>query len=340
MGKLRNRLGRATLALVCALVSSAASTSVPDATPYEPPMPPVQRCMNLSSALEAPYEGDWGYTIRNEDIDRLKEAGFDTIRLPVRWSAHAGRWGRYKLNKGLLARTDAIIDYAMSRDMNVILNVHHYSELNNWPWRHERRLEGIWKQLAAHYEDYPDRLIFEIVNEPNGKMTVQRTDALNKRVVARIRKTQPDRWIVLATAEWGSIAGLLQSQPPSDPRIILSWHYYEPFVFTHQGAEFFRPTPPIGTNWGDTADVDRIAKDFRLAAAFRDKHNLPLLLGEFGVFDAAPVEQRAKWIGSVRHLAEANGFGWCHWGLSSNFRSYDADKEAWIEPVRAALLDD
>ncbi|MFT5932636.1 MAG: endoglucanase, partial [Hyphomonas sp.] len=136
MGKLRNRLGRATIALVCALVSSAASTSVPDTTPYEPPMPPIQRCMNLSSALEASYEGEWGYTIRNEDIDRLKEAGFDTIRLPVRWSAHAGRWGRYKLNKDLLARTDAIIDYAMSRDMNVILNVHHYSELNSWPSRH------------------------------------------------------------------------------------------------------------------------------------------------------------------------------------------------------------
>jgi endoglucanase len=296
--------------------------------------------MNLSSALEASYEGEWGYTIRNEDIDRLKEAGFDTIRLPVRWSAHAGRWGRYKLNKDLLARTDAIIDYAMSRDMNVILNVHHYSELNSWPSRHERRLEGIWKQLAAHYENYPDGLIFEILNEPNGKMTVQRTDALNKRVVARIRKIQPDRWIVLATAEWGTLAGLLQSQPPSDPRIILSWHYYEPFVFTHQGAEFFQPTPPVGRNWGDAADVDRIANDFGLAAAFRDKHNLPLLLGEFGVFDAAPVEQRAKWIGRVRHLAEANRFGWCHWGLSSNFRSYDADKEAWIEPIRAALLDD
>ena len=333
-------MSRAVLALACALATSASSLSVADMATAAPPAPPIQRCMNLSGALEAAYEGEWGYTVRREDIDRLADAGFDTIRLPVRWSASAGNWGRYKLDRKMLARTDEIIDYALARDLKVILNVHHYYELNARPSRHERRLEAIWKQLAAHYESYPDTLIFEVLNEPNTMMTPQRTDSLNKRIVRKIRKTQPERWIILATAEWGSLEGLLQSHPPSDPRIILSWHYYEPFGFTHQGAEFFRPTPPVGTNWGDAADVDRIAMDFRQAAAFRDKHNLPLLLGEFGVFDAAPVEQRAKWIGSVRHLAEANRFGWCHWGLSSNFRSYDADKEAWIEPVRAALLDD
>ena len=340
MGKFRQRLSRAAIACLCAFATSGISVSDSALATYAPPVPPIQRCMNLGGALEADVEGEWGYSIRNEDIDRLKAAGFDTIRLPVKWSAHAGTWGRYKLDKKMLERTDAIINHALSQDMNIILNVHHYQEINEHPWRHERRLEGIWKHLAAHYADYPDRLIFEVLNEPNGRMTPKRTDSLNKRIVARMRKSQPNRWIILATAEWGSLQGLLESQPPPDARIILSWHYYEPFTFTHQGAEFFDPTPPTGTRWGNTADLDRLSKDFRLAASFRDAQRRPLLLGEFGVFDGVPVDERAKWISAVRRQAEANQFGWCHWGLSSNFQAYDTEQEAWLEPIRAALLGD
>jgi endoglucanase len=305
-----------------------------------PTAPPMQRCMNMSNALEAAWEGEWGYTVRFEDIDRLKAAGFDTIRLPVRWSAHAGNWGRYKLSKKMLKRTDAIIDHALAQDMKVILNVHHYYELNKEPSLHERRLEAIWRQLAEHYEGYPEELIFEVLNEPHGKMTPERTDSLNKRIVSHIRKSQPMRWIVLATPDWATLNGLLSSTPPKASRIILSWHYYEPFNFTHQGARFFKPTPPVGTAWGSDADMQRLTEDFRKAVEYRDTYKLPLLIGEFGAYDEAAVEDRARWIGAVRRLAEENDFGWCHWGLSSNFRVYDAEKEEWIEPIRAALLDD
>jgi len=340
MGKLYDRSVRVVLAFALTLAVSTACTSDLGRVAYKPPVSPVQRCMNLSGALEGPSEGEWGYTVRMSDIDKIADAGFDTIRLPVRWSAHAGKSGSYELDSDMLARTDEIIDYALAKDMNVILNVHHYHQIHHNPSKHERRLEGIWNQLAAHYAAYPDTLIFEVLNEPNTKMTVERTDALNKRIVASIRKTQTDRWILLATAEWGSLPGLIESQPPQDPRIMLSWHYYDPFSFTHQGAEFFKPTPPIGAEWGNEDDLARMTADFRAAAAFRDTHGMPLLLGEFGVFDAASVEERVKWISTVRHLSEANQFGWCHWGFSSNFQAYDQEKEAWIEPIRAALLGD
>ncbi|KCZ94009.1 glycoside hydrolase family protein [Hyphomonas johnsonii MHS-2] len=296
--------------------------------------------MNLSNALEAPREGDWGYTVRTEDIDRLAEAGFDTIRIPVRWSAHAGWWGKYKLKPDMLERTDALIDHALARGMNVILNVHHYNQMNARPRRHERRLEGIWKQLASHYRDYPDSLIFEVLNEPNRKMTPQRTDALNKRIVRNIHADQPTRWVILATAEWGTLRGLLKSNPPADPFTILSLHYYEPFAFTHQGADFYKPTPPPGRSWGAGVDTDRLRRDFAAAAGFRDAHNQPLLLGEFGVYGGVPDADRAQWVRAARKAAEEHGFGWCHWGFSGNFNVYDVQTETWNEPMRAALLDD
>lgn len=331
---------RVVLAFALTLAVSAGCGSDLGHVAYKPPVSPVQRCMNLSNALEGPSEGEWGYTVRMSDIDKIADAGFDTVRLPVRWSAYAGRSGPYKLDKDMLARTDEIIDHALAKGLNVILTVHHYYEIHRQPARHERRLEGIWKQLAAHYAGYPDSLIFEVLNEPHAKMTVERTDALNRRVVALIRRSQPDRWIILATAEWGALPGLVESQPPYDPRIILSWHYYDPFSFSHQGAKFRKPTPPIGAQWGSEDDLAIMASDFRAAATFRDTHGMPLLLGEFGVYDAASIEERVRWISTVRHLSEANQFGWCHWGFSANFRAYDPEKEAWIEPIRAALLGD
>ena len=339
MGNLQHRIKRYALALALLMAASTTLTACSETASLRQPSP-VQRCVNMSGALEAPNEGEWGYTIRLEDIDRIKAAGFDTIRLPVNWSGHAGTWGRYRIEDHLLERTDEIINYALSKDLKVILDVHHYYDLNMDPARHERRLESIWKQLSKHYETYPDTLIFEVLNEPHTNMTPKRTDSLNRRIVRQIRQSQPHRWIILATPDWGSLTGLLQSAPPADSRVILSWHYYDPFSFTHQGADFFKPTPPVGAHWGTKADMDQAKADFARAAAFRDLHSHPLLLGEFGVYDMAPMSDRARWTRTVRELAESNEFGWCHWGFSSNFRSYDPDKDAWIEPIRAALLDD
>lgn len=326
--------------LMCALSLSACVALGAD-TIRRPALPsPINRCMNLSDGLEAAYEGEWNYTVRLADIDMLAEAGFDTIRVPIRWSGHAGRSKPYTLEPVFLARVDKIINYALSKDLNVIINVHHYAELSSDPVRHGPRLQGIWKQLATHYKDYPDKLIFEVVNEPHDAMSMQRVDALNASIVRHIRKSQPQRWIILATGDWGSLNGLLSSSPPPGLRNILSWHYYEPFAFTHKQTWDGKAPPPPSRLWGSEDELARAKADFQKAAAFRDRMGHPLLLGEFGVFRDVPVAERAKWVRTVREEAEKNQFGWCHWGFSSNFRAYDADKEAWIEPIRAALLDD
>ena len=81
--------------------------------------------MNLGSALEAYYEGEWGYTVRQADLVRLKEAGFDTVRLPIRWSAHAEETAPYPIDPEFLARVDEIVGWAEAIDLKIIVNVHH-----------------------------------------------------------------------------------------------------------------------------------------------------------------------------------------------------------------------
>ena len=298
---------------------------------------PVQRCMNLSGALEAPSEGLWGYTIRDQDLQRLKAAGFDTVRLPVRWQLQDGPTG-IDIDAKQLARVDEVIEQAQAAGLQVILNAHHYTALNEDPDTHEPRLEALWRKLAVHYQNASPSLMFEFINEPHSRMTIARTDALNRRLLSIIRQRHPDRWVLYGTAHWGALEGLLKSDPPYDPKAMIGFHYYEPFKFTHQGAFFVDPPLPTGIDWGSAAERAAITDDFAKAARFRDRTGMPLLLGEFGVYEEVPLTLRAVWTETARTTAENAGFGWCHWGFATTFKSYDTGTETWIDPIRRALI--
>lgn len=58
-------------------------------TPQFEATPTFNRGVNMGNMLEAPNEGDWGLFVKEEYFDTIKEAGFDFVRLPVRWSTHA-----------------------------------------------------------------------------------------------------------------------------------------------------------------------------------------------------------------------------------------------------------
>lgn len=303
----------------------------------EIPASPVQRCMNLSGALEAPTEGLWGYTIRETDLKRIKNAGFDTVRLPVRWKLiDAG--GQKQIDPEQLARVDEVLRQALDAGLKVILNVHHYNALNDDPDTHEPRLEAIWHQLSTHYQAAPQELIFELINEPHSNMTIKRTDMLNRRLLADIRANHPNRWILYGTAHWGALEGMLKSAPPYDPKAIIGFHYYEPFNFTHQGAFFVDPPRPTGVTWGTESDRNTVAKDMAKAANFRDRARMPVILGEFGVYEEIALPLRADWTGTVRAEAESVGFGWCHWGYATTFKTYNTDDETWLYPILRALI--
>ena len=309
-----------------------------DAEVQPTPESPIKRCMNLSGALEAPSEGLWGYRVRAADLVELKARGFDTVRLPVRWVIKETPFGMSPIDDQQLYRVNQVVDQALDAGLQVILNVHHYDALNDDPDTHEPRLEALWQQLAQHFADAPPELMFEFINEPHSKMTIKRTDALNKRLLDSVRETHPDRWVLYGTAHWGALEGMLKSAPPYDPKAMIGFHYYEPFDFTHQGAFFVDPPPPTGVSWGTDGDRAAIRRDLAEAARFRDRLGMPLLLGEFGVYEDVPLHLRADWTETVRNEAESAGFGWCYWGFATTFKSYDQSREDWISPILGALI--
>src|SRR5262249_43265525 len=157
------------------LVSAAASAD--PSGPGDPEKTIFQTCrqlgrgVNLGNALEAPREGAWGFTLKAEYFQRIKQAGFQSVRLPVRWSAHAAAAPPFTIDPTFFKRVDWAIDQALSNGLAAVVNVHHYDEMLRAPDKHLARLKALWQQIAERYRDRPDRLVFELLNEPNGALT-------------------------------------------------------------------------------------------------------------------------------------------------------------------------
>jgi endoglucanase len=294
--------------------------------------------MNLGSALEAPVEGEWGYMVRRTDLERLKEAGFDTVRLPVRWSVHTAETYPFKIDPNLFARVDEIVSWAEEIGLQIIVNVHHFDALNEDPDTHEPRLEAIWDQIATHYAGAPDHLIFETLNEPHTNMTIARTDIMNRKLLDRIRADHPERWVILGTGFWGNLSALEESDPPFDPRAMLTYHEYSPFEFTHQGVSW-ADAKDTGIRWGTRKDVTEMLSELDKAVRVENRKGMPVFVGEFGVYQGVPMEQRARWTRTLRQGMEARGLAWCHWDFAGSLKVYDVEREAWLPDLKAALLD-
>ncbi len=98
------------------------------------------RGVNIGNALEAPNEGDWGVVVKEEYFDIIKQAGFNSVRLPVNWSGHALKEKPYTINPEFFKRVDTIINWAVSRNMPIIINIHQYNETYDEPLAQKRKV--------------------------------------------------------------------------------------------------------------------------------------------------------------------------------------------------------
>lgn len=443
-------------------------------TPAEAPVlvSPLGRGVNFGNMLEAPFEGAWGLTVEERFFDATRDAGLAHIRLPVSWTHHARATTPYTIEPAFMDRVEWCVDQALARGLKIIVNTHHYDELNADPAAETPRALAIWGQIAARFADRPvDRVYFEVLNEPHGAFNDDPAmwDAYLAQAIGVIRAGNPDRWILAGPVRWNAIGALHTFNAPPDRRLMLTVHHYEPFAFTHQGAEWVDPSPPVGTEWtGDaftiatpwdnwswgttvtpvagglsieylqgwaglffhrgspatdarrvvftvdramnlnvvvgnddeqqafpvqtgpgggeyTVDlppgfmpVDRVILQnatpdaqqpwtlssirlesgpastpealvttergaleaaIRLAARWGRERGLPVHLGEFGVYNPADMDSRARWTRAVRESAERNGMAWAYWELAAGFGFFDPQAGAFRAPLLDALTD-
>jgi endoglucanase len=300
------------------------------------------RGVNFGNALESPREGEWGLTLKADYFEAVKKAGFNSVRVPIRWSAHAGDKAPFAIDAEFVKRIDWVIEQALSRELVVIVNVHHFDELYHDPDKHEAKFLALWKQIAERYRDKPDRVYFELLNEPMDKLNEDRWNVLIPKALDVVRASNPKRTVIVGPAEWNGLKALDKLRlPEKDRNLIVTFHYYSPFHFTHQGAEWVKDSNKWkGTTWtGTTKEMEELAKDFDKAAAWAKKNERPLILGEFGAYQAADMDSRARWTRAVARGAEKRGFSWAYWEFGAGFGAYDPAAKAWREPLLKALIE-
>lgn len=376
------------LALQGSRADAAANTNAAAFVPANPPaMKPIsshrtpawraakmfQRGANLGDYLEAPpqYFGQ-GLTVAPDEFVRMKREGFDHVRVPIGWHHYAGVAPDFTLAPEIFSRVDFVVSNVLANKMAVMINLHHFNALDQDPAKATAEFLALWKQIAAHYQNYPAQLVFELDNEPHENATTALMNPIYARTIAEIRQSNPQRTIVVEPGGWGSIDELNQLVLPPDDNVMISVHCYEPFHFTHQGASWTSPDfqqtgiifpgPPEQPLVPDPAlkskpwVVDWIAKYNTLPAdqnpsgplAFADKlkfirawsdhYGYPVHLGEFGAYIKADPQSRAHFYAAFRHAAESQKIGWCLWDWSANFRYWDKKNNCALPGMHAALF--
>ena len=269
----------------------------------------------------------------------IRKGGFDFVRVNLFAFPHMD--AKNRIDPRWLATLDRVVRQATAAGLGVILDEHDFDRCQADPDACEPRLLAFWQQIGERYRDQPDTVLFELLNEPYGKLDAARWNAMLRKLIPAVRATNPRRTLVIGPTRWNNLEELPTLELPADDRnILVTFHSYEPFRFTHQGARWTPDMKDLSGIPFTAEDEARIARDFDKVAAWSKAHGRPVLLGEFGAYDGSgtPIAERARYTATVRRAAEARGLPWAYWQFDSDFIVYDIKRDEWVEPIRAALI--
>lgn len=305
----------------------------------------------------------WGNCIEDNDFAVIKATGFNSIRLPVRWQQNSD-YSTHTVDPERLEGVKEDIKLALAQDLAVVVNFHHYVELNNAgnkfssdPDAYNAEKEHfllLWAQVATELNAIaPDSmLVFEILNEPT-IANAQMVDELLNDAYKVIRAAAPGKTIMFESYHAAKFADLNILHLPQDGNIIYSGHYYEPFGYSHQGHSYACKGDAAYAN---NAMYDLQAYVKQATALYPDVNggHIPMNMGEFGISgggdfansrecDADGVlpsaRMKAQWAEKSIEVAESYDISWHYWGFTKvgGFEAYDRNEATWYEGFPAAF---
>lgn len=283
------------------------------------------KCMNLGNALDAPTEGAWGVVLQESYFKHVKSLGFQSVRIPVRWSAHVDSAAPYTIDETFLRRVQWAVDQALANDLRAIVNVHHFESLMSDPQRYSPVFLAIWEQISSRFSKYGPQIYFELCNEPNGAITSALWNDLSAKALAIVRVKNPYRSVIIGGADWNSASSLGELALAKDNYLIATFHSYDPMVFTHQGASWVKSSDMwLGTRWRAThSDTSTLISTFNKVDSWAAANNIEVFLGEFGSIDTADTISRVLYTAFIAQQAQSRGWSYAYWKYNGNFGIYD-----------------
>ena len=308
----------------------------------------IGRGVNFGNMLEAPTEGAWGLTVTDDFIDKASAAGFTSVRLPVRWSNHASADAPFTIDAAFMMRVESVIDKLLAKGLVVIVNMHHYRQLDGdgldpgefavAAGAVDVRFVILWEQVATRFQSRSARLVFELYNEPHGRLNGNTWNVLAARALGVVRKTNPDRVVVIGPTSWNSASDLQLLKMPNDANLIATVHNYSPFHFTHQGAEWVSPVLPVGVTCCSASQEAEMTAPLDVAKAWSTAKRYPVFVGEFGAYSKADDASRIDFNRKMRQAIEGRVMSWTYWEFAAGFGVYDPVKLAFRQGLLDSLL--
>lgn len=287
-----------------------------------------------------------------ETFDDIAAQGFDSVRLPVDFSSNTSDTAPYVIDETLLSYLDTVVKNTLRAGMTIIIDFHQACRLGDTslytdPDTVSPKYLAIWQQLAEHYKEYPDRVVFEAINEP-GVNTTTFTSAklmeLQEKVLEIVRKTSETRKLMVATGSNNSVKAIenITQNLINDKNVIAAVHCYWPMSFTHQGANWIKNDDgtlkyPGGVKYTAAAKAE-VESAIKMCKDFSEKNNMAVWLGEFGVYQGggAAAEDVQAYLSDFTKLCGESKISWCYWEYNVGFGAYD-ESTGWRGNVLAGL---
>jgi endoglucanase len=318
----------------------------------------IRHGINLSEWFAQVYDPK-GYTKEHfqtwttaTDIALIKSAGFDHVRLSVNPQPMMDAARSRNGSAEYFGYLDAAVKMILDAGLAVEIDMHPDSDFKTRLGKEDdfvERFADFWSMVAQHYASWdPDRVFFEILNEPEMR-DAYRWYGVEAKLAAAIRRGAPTNTIIAAGARWDDDDDLVFLEPLPDANVIYVFHFYEPHIFTHQGATWgayywhwlkglHYPSSPENAaqvaaavpeardrmqviRYGqDHWDPARIEAEINQAADWAKQRRVPLICNEFGVYrNFSDPQDRAAWIKDVRTSLERHNLGWAMWDYSGSF---------------------
>jgi endoglucanase len=293
------------------------------------------------------------------DFAFIRDLGFTHVRIPIDLGTIMDADSPNLLRADMLAVLDAGIAMANAADLAVIVDLHSTSMDAADDAVYSADLEddpafvalflSFWESFAAHLSATDPEMVFlEPMNEPVYEDRADDWAALQIELIAAIRAQAPDHTILATGTLWSNLDTLLELEPLDDPNIVYNFHFYEPFLFTHQGADWswdavrmmrevpYPSSPALVQKALDRSpdhvaehivqygveawDADRINTALARAEAWAAEHGVRVTCNEFGAYrEYAPADDRVRWTHDVRTAFEAHDIGWTMWEYDGGF---------------------
>jgi endoglucanase len=293
--------------------------------------------INMGNTLDAPDEGEWALAAQEYYFDAYKNAGFSNVRIPVTWDAHVATTSPYEIDAQWLNRVEQIVDWALARDLYVVVNAHHESWLKNgFNTQKQARFLAIWTQVAERFKDKSLKLVFEILNEPNG-MSLSQVDSLNLEALGVIRQSNPARAVIYSGNGFTPADAMISAAIPNDENIIANFHSYDPWPFAGQCTRA----------WGSSDDRQALRDIYQNVADWSANVNIAVTVNEFGaaMYDYQALQNvcnendRLAYIKAHVTLQKEFGIASSVWDDGGSFQIYDRQSDSYSNALTSLIFE-